>query len=70
MKTLVTLALLMLVGSAIVGCKASAEVDPDNATHGHAPFRDVASAAFMMREYSRHLASSAASCFRPAGVRR
>ena len=32
MKTLVTLALLMLVGSAIVGCKAKAEVDPDNAT--------------------------------------
>jgi hypothetical protein len=26
MKTLVTLALLMLIGTAIVGCKASAEV--------------------------------------------
>jgi hypothetical protein len=32
MKTLVTLALLMLVGSAVVGCKAGAEIDPDNAT--------------------------------------
>jgi len=32
MKTLVTLALLVLVSSVVVGCKAKAEVDPDNAT--------------------------------------
>ena len=32
MKTLVTLALMAMVVSAAVGCKASAEVDPDNAT--------------------------------------
>ena len=32
MKTIVTLALMAMVVSAVAGCKASAEVDPDNAT--------------------------------------
>lgn len=31
MKLFVTLALLMFVGTAVVGCKAGAEIDPDNA---------------------------------------
>ena len=32
MKTFVTLALMAMVVSAVVGCRASAEVDPDTAT--------------------------------------
>jgi hypothetical protein len=32
MKTLVTLALLVLVSSVVLGCKASAEVDPHDST--------------------------------------
>jgi hypothetical protein len=37
MKTLVTLAVLVLTVSAVVGCKASGEIDADNATPVAAP---------------------------------
>jgi hypothetical protein len=37
MKALVMLALMALVGTAVIGCKASGEVDPHNAATIAAP---------------------------------
>ena len=37
MKTLVMLALVALVGTAVMGCKAEGEVDTDTATNITAP---------------------------------
>jgi len=37
MKTLVMLALVALMGTAVIGCKASGEVDTDTSTSINAP---------------------------------